>query len=172
MSTLKIPTWDELNADPERWVEVQPPVANAAGRSFVSGEPDGDRIRIRYFQDRENDHAFLARVWLGPGAEGPPFHAHGGCTAAVLDEAMGTAAWCSGHPVVAATLSMAYKNMTPLGQVHDVFMHVKEVDGKKVQTTAQLTGADGTVFVEGKALFVSIGIDRLSSVVKNATFPG
>lgn len=82
--------------------------------SFVSGDPFGNRIRVRYFK-RERDGALVGKVWFGPGAEGPPGHAHGGSMAAVLDEALGAAAWMSGHPVVAAKLVTVFRRMLPLG---------------------------------------------------------
>ena len=44
----------------------------------------------------------------GPPIEGPPGHAHGGSMAAVLDEAMGAAAWMEGHLVVAVRLATSF----------------------------------------------------------------
>jgi len=43
---------------------------------FVSGEPEGNRFRVRYYKDLEQH--LKARVWFGPETEGPPGHAHGG----------------------------------------------------------------------------------------------
>ena len=47
---------------------------------------------IHYFRTGP-DRSLRAKVLFGPGTQGPPGHAHGGSMAAVLDEAMGGAAW-------------------------------------------------------------------------------
>jgi len=52
-------------------------------RSFVSGDPDGNRLRAKYFI-REKDSHIIGHVWFGPGSEGPPGFAHGGSISAVL----------------------------------------------------------------------------------------
>src|ERR1700709_466682 len=41
---------------------------------FASGERGGDRLRVRYFW-RGGDRPLVGRAWFGPGAEGPPGHA-------------------------------------------------------------------------------------------------
>ena len=78
------------------WTPIDPLGSVGTGRSFVSGEPDGDRLRVCYYR-RDRDGALVGKIWFGPGAEGPPGHAHGGSMAAVLDEAMGAGAWLAGH---------------------------------------------------------------------------
>ena len=60
----------DLSGEPD-WEPLDIPTSFGKGRSFVSGEPDGDRLRLRYFCGPKKD-ALLARVWFGPGAEGPP----------------------------------------------------------------------------------------------------
>src|SRR4051812_4632347 len=81
-------------------------------RSFVSADPGGERLSVRYFH-RERDNVLIARARFGPLSEGPPGHAHGGSMAALLDETMGLAAWFAGHMVVAAKLTMDFKKMIP-----------------------------------------------------------
>lgn len=106
-----------LNRDPSGtsasevgWTPIEPLESVGTGRSFVSGEPSGDRLRVRYYR-RERDRALVGKIWFGPGAEGPPGHAHGGSMAAVLDEAMGAGAWLAGHAVVAAKLTINFRRM-------------------------------------------------------------
>jgi len=62
-----------LTAPEEGWTPIEPLVSVGTGRSFVSGDPEGDRLRVRYFR-RARDGALVGRVWFGPGAEGPPGH--------------------------------------------------------------------------------------------------
>jgi acyl-coenzyme A thioesterase PaaI-like protein len=140
------PGWDTLAPLPQR--------------SFVSGDPDGDRLRVRYYC-RDTD--LLARVWFGPEAEGPPGHAHGGAMAAVLDEAMGFAAWLAGHPVVAARLTTDFRRMLPLGTVCTVEPAVERIEGRKVHVTARLVAGEA-VYAEGDAIFVGLGLDALATL--------
>jgi acyl-coenzyme A thioesterase PaaI-like protein len=148
------PGWEPLDTLPQR--------------SFVSGDPDGDRLRVRYYC---RDTALLARVWFGPEAEGPPGHAHGGAMAAVLDEAMGFAAWLAGHPVVAARLTTDFRRMLPLGTVCTVEPAVERIEGRKVHVAARILGPGGTVYAEGEAIFVGLAPDALEALnaVRNAS---
>jgi acyl-coenzyme A thioesterase PaaI-like protein len=154
------------------WQALDLPTSFGSGRSFVSGEPDGDRLRIRYFQPVEKDRLW-ARVWFGPGAEGPPNHAHGGSAAAVLDEVMGTACWMSGHPVLAARLSVDFRASIPLLQVHTAEAWVEKTDGRKVQTRGRLVSPEGNVLTEANGIFVEIPQERFSEFQKaGLTQPG
>ncbi len=139
-------------AGPEGWVSLDT-ATREHSRTFVSGEPEGNRLRVRYFVNRAAD-AFMARVWFGEGAEGPHGHAHGGAVAAVLDESMGTASWCLGHPALAAKIEVEFRAMVPLGTTATVEAWVDRVDGRKVSLRARMTGADGTVYGEARGLFI------------------
>jgi len=125
------------------------------GRSFVSGEPDGDRIRIRYFR-RESDNAVVATVRFGPGAEGPPNHAHGGAIAAVLDECMGTACWLSGNLVLMAKLTTNYRRPVPLNSELNAHAWVEKMQGRKVFPKARLLNQDGAVLADAEGLCIVV----------------
>lgn len=141
------------------WEELEIPKAFGTGRSFVSGEPEGDRLRIRYFRPPKKDRLW-ARVWFGPGAEGPPAHAHGGSAAAVLDEVMGTGCWLHGHPVLAAQITINFRASVPLYEVHTAEAWVERTEGRKVFTKSRLTTSSGELLTEGEGLFVEIGKER------------
>jgi acyl-coenzyme A thioesterase PaaI-like protein len=127
------------------------------GRSFLAGpHPDDEIIRLRWYV-RESDGALVGKVWFGPGAQGPPGHAHGGSMAAVMDEALGSSCWVAGHPVVAAELTTRFKNMLPLGSVYTAEAWVEEVDGRKVYTRGQIIDDEGTVYAEATGLFIEMG---------------
>jgi acyl-coenzyme A thioesterase PaaI-like protein len=143
-----LPGWRPLEPQPER--------------SFVSGDPTGDRLRVRYFQD-EADRV-CARAWFGPGAVGPPGHAHGGAMAAVLDEAMGVAAWVAGHPVVAGRLAVDFRRMLPLGTVASVTTEVHAVEGRKVRVSARLADDRDVTVAEGEATFVQLRLEALQEL--------
>lgn len=137
------------------------------GRSFVSSEPDGDRLRLRYFR-READGAMCGKVWFGPGTEGPPGHAHGGSMAAVLDEAMGGAAWLAGHAVLAAEIRVSYRNMLPIDTVAVLEAWVDGVAGRKVTVRGRLSSSDGITFSESTGLFLTVDVERFGEKIKQA----
>ncbi len=124
-------------------------------RSFVSGRGNEDRLRVRYFS-RDADGALVAHVRFGPGAEGPPRHAHGGSIAAAMDEAMGMAAWLAGHKVVAVRLSVDFRKLVPLGTEATLVARVSAVDGRVVTTTATLEGPNGELHATGEGTFLEV----------------
>jgi acyl-coenzyme A thioesterase PaaI-like protein len=102
---------------------------------------EGDRVRTTFTLDERQ--------------QGPPKHAHGGCLSSVLDEAMGAAVWCAGHPVVAARLEIDFRRAVPLGRALEVEAWVTSVDGRKVWAESELRFADDqAVATRGKGLFI------------------
>ncbi|HEV8632473.1 MAG TPA: PaaI family thioesterase [Thermoanaerobaculia bacterium] len=159
---------------------LPPPVAAASGwqpldpfrleggrGSFVSGDPQGDTLRVAYFR-RVADGRLVGRAWFGPGSAGPPGHAHGGSMAAVLDEAMGAAAWMAGHIAVAAHLATDFRAMLPLGTDALLEAWVERRDERKVWTAGTLRGDDGTLFAEGEALFIRLDAERDRALLARA----
>jgi acyl-coenzyme A thioesterase PaaI-like protein len=138
--------WLPLDAHP-----VGRTIAAFAARSYVSGDPAGDRLRVRY---EARGAELRAEVWFGPRAEGPPGHAHGGSVAAVLDEAMGLAVWVARRAAVAAHLEVDFRAPVPLGTTARVETAAGEADDRKSAVTARLVGADGTLYAEARGVFV------------------
>lgn len=136
-------------------------------QSFVSGDPDGHRLRVAYFQ-RQVDAVLFARAWFGRGAEGPPGYAHGGSVAAVLDEAMGAAAWAGGHPSIAARIEVDFRLPVPLGIDALVEMNVDKIEGRKIATRARLRDADGRVLAESAGLFVRLSDEQIRDALRRA----
>lgn len=144
----------------EDWSPVEPPNLEGGRGSFVSGEPGGGRLRVAYFRQPERE-GLVGRAWFGPGAEGPPGHAHGGSIGAVLDEAMGSSAWLDGYPVVAAHLEVDFRRMLPLGTDALLEARVDRVAGRKVHCKGRLTDEEGRPFAEGSGLFIVLDPDHL-----------
>ena len=111
------------------WRPLTPFWESMGTRSFVSSDDDPDRIRVRYFA--ADDGTVWARAVFGPGAEGPPGHAHGGALAALLDEAMGMAALATGRIVVAARIEVDFRALVPLGDVVTVELVAEAGEGAK-----------------------------------------
>lgn len=158
-------TEDELRwlEEPEKnWTLVQLPHL-VLKDNFVSGDRSGERLTLRYFR-HEPDQTLRAKILLGPGVQGPPGHVHGGCMAALLDEAMGGAAWMQSHMVVAAELTTRFKTMLPLGTRSIIEAQVASVDGRKVWTQGHLRDEAGTVYCEGEALFIKLDAKRFGAL--------
>lgn len=145
------------------WSEFPPAQGMGGPRSFVSSDPHGDRLRTRYFR-RDADNAWVGKVWFGPGAEGPPEHAHGGSTAAVLDEAMGGAVWMAGHLALAAQVTIHYKNMLPLGTVAIVEAWVSGTQGRRVHARGRLLDPEGQPYCESEGIYVELDQGQLEEV--------
>ncbi|MEM8484378.1 MAG: PaaI family thioesterase [Bacteroidota bacterium] len=154
----------DLSGEPA-WMPIIPPSLLTQENSFISGDPTGNRLRLRYYYDEASTQV-IARTWFGPGAEGPPRHAHGGSVAAVLDEAMGMAALYAGHTVVAANISINYLKMVPLETVASAIAQVTRVAGKKIYTEARLVGTNGTVLSRGEGLFITIPFNKIATLAE------
>lgn len=144
------------------WTPLTDPPDFGEGPSFISGDTVGNRLRVAYFL-READNALCAMAWFGRAAEGPPGHAHGGSIAAVLDEAMGIAAWIAGHPVVAASLTVQFRKGLPLGTDATVETRVRRSEGRKVYMQATLRDQSSKcVFAEAEGLYIVQNMDRFA----------
>ena len=106
---------------------------------------------VLYLQD---DGSVVGAVTLQKGHEGPPFHVHGGVLGALLDEAMGAAAWASGKRVVSVNLNFNYRKPVPLGVPLNISGRVEREAGRKIFTAAKIMLPDGVVAVEGTGIFV------------------
>lgn len=164
-----------MTEDLKQWLDTAEPGCQPADLpflaledTFVSGDLSGHRLNIRYFQ-REDDLALCGKVIFGPGTQGPPDHAHGGSMAALMDEAMGGAAWLSGHPVVAANLNVTFLKMLPLGTPCFVEASVTAVDGRKVRTRGEIRSLDREqIYCQGEALFISLDESRIGHISEKA----
>lgn len=130
MNSMTPPDMEEIQPE-EGWSVIKMPFSTRGSSSFVDGDPDGNRLRVKMFV-RDEDKRMFTKVWWGPEAEGPPGHGHGGSMAAVLDHAMGIAAWIAGYPVVAATITINFHHSIPLGRIYTVESWVERVEGKKI----------------------------------------
>lgn len=137
----------------DSWTPFDAPSLVGASLRFVSGEPDGNRYRVRYYKNEEKE--LRARIWFGPETEGPPGHSHGGAMAAVLDEVLGLAAWTAGYAIVVGNLNISFRNLLPLGSVVTVESRVVSAEGRKVMVHGEIT--DGkTVFATAECLCITI----------------
>lgn len=142
----------DLGGEPG-WTEFDAPSLVGESLRFVSGDPEGERYRVRYYRDAEKH--LHARIWFGPETEGPPGHAHGGSVAAVMDEALGLAAWAAGYPIVVGNLNVSFRNMLPLQKVITVESRVISALGRKVMVHGKIFCGD-TLYAEAECLCITI----------------
>ena len=135
------------------WSEFDAPSLVGASLRFVSGEPEGNRYRVRYYKNQ--DHELRARIWFGPETEGPPGHAHGGSMAAVLDEVLGLAAWAAGYPIVVGNLNVSFRNLLPLKQVVTVESEIVSAEGRKVMVHGRICSGE-TIYASAECLCITI----------------
>jgi acyl-coenzyme A thioesterase PaaI-like protein len=135
------------------WVPFDAPSLVGESLRFVSGEPDGERFRVRYYKDHELH--LKARIWFGPETEGPPGHAHGGSMAAVLDEVLGLGAWAAGYPIVVGNLNISFRNLLPLQKVVTVECKVVSAEGRKVMVHGRIF-CEKTTYAAAECLCITI----------------
>lgn len=151
-STFSSPV--DLSGDPG-WIPFDAPSLVGESLRFVSGDPEGNRFRVRYFRD--NEKHLHARIWFGPETEGPPGHAHGGSVAAVMDEALGLAAWAAGYPIVVGNLNISFRTMLPLHKVVTVESRVISAEGRKVMVHGRIF-CGRAVYAEADCLCITIKV--------------
>jgi len=165
---MSSPTTGPPEVIPEAgWTPIEPFRLEGGVGGFVTGSPQGDRLRVRYFL-RAGDGRLVGRAWFGPGAQGPPGHAHGGAIAAVLDEAMGAAAWVAGHIAVAARLDTSFQRMLPLGADATLEAWVEREEGRKIWTAGRLLDGMGTPFAAAEGLFIELPPERFRPLLEQA----
>jgi acyl-coenzyme A thioesterase PaaI-like protein len=135
------------------WIMFDAPSLVGESLRFVSGDPEGNRFRIRYYRDA--DLHLHARVWFGPETEGPPGHAHGGSVAAVMDESLGLAAWAAGYSIVVGNLNVSFRNMLPIQKVVTLESRVISVAGRKIMVHGRIFCGE-TLYAEAECLCITI----------------
>jgi acyl-coenzyme A thioesterase PaaI-like protein len=95
------------------------------------------------------------KVTYGWAYQGPPGHLHGGCIAALFDEALGLVQSLSGRPGMTGTLTVRYRKPVPLQTELRIEGRVTRVQGRKIFTEGRLYAGD-TLTAEAEGIFVSV----------------
>jgi len=122
------------------------------GSCFVCGTKNPHSIGLAWWL--EDGGIVTSEFTLTDAQQGPPGHAHGGASAAILDEAMGVAVWAAGLRVVAVNLKIDYRRPVPLGQRVAVRARISRHNKRKAWTRGEIVLQDGTVAVEGRGIYV------------------
>jgi acyl-coenzyme A thioesterase PaaI-like protein len=147
----------------EKIKSAKPVTTHKSLSSFVSGGLIDDFIDIKYFFD-ETSGSFYATVVFGEIAKGPPRHAHGGATAAVLDEVMGATAWMNRLHSMTAQLKINYLKAIPLNKEVYIETRIEKVAGKKVTIKGRIFNENETIFVETESLFIKQGKEKFQKM--------
>ncbi len=122
------------------------------GKCYVCGGENPHSMGVRWFLDE--DGGISTEIVLTDSQQGPPGLAHGGASAALLDEAMGLSVWYAGHRVAAVNLNVSYHHPVPLGQNITVRGRVCGKEGKAVHTQGEIRLPDGEVAVTASGVYV------------------
>jgi len=122
------------------------------GWCFVCGSENPHSIGLTWWVDDEG--IINSEFILTEAQQGPPGHAHGGASAAILDEAMGLAVWAAGHKVAAVNLEINYHKPLPLATPVSLEARITRLDEHKIRSTGEIFLPDKTVAVSGKGIYV------------------
>lgn len=110
------------------------------------------------------DGVVHGEIRFGAAYEGPPGCVHGGFVAAVHDEILGMANSTNGQPGMTGTLTVRYRQPTPLRTDLRLEATLDRVDGRKQYCTSKLWAGD-VLCNEAEGIFVTIGLDRFKELL-------
>ncbi len=122
------------------------------GWCFVCGTENPHSIGLTWYVD--DNGIMTSEFTLNKAQQGPPGHAHGGASAAILDEAMGLVVWAAGHKVAAVNLEINYHKPLPLHQPLTLEARITQMDERKIFSAGEIKLADSTVAVSGRGIYV------------------
>ncbi len=136
-------------------------ISQFTGTNFMNRQsPYGFGIRFHV----NDDKSVFADVIFDESKEGGKGILHGGAIAAVLDEAMGTAAYESGKAGYTATMTYNYHTHIPLYQEVHIRAWVEKIEGKKIFAACEALLGDSSPAVTGTGLFIAS--DSLQKVIE------
>jgi acyl-coenzyme A thioesterase PaaI-like protein len=111
------------------------------------------------------DGRIVGRVAFGSAYQGPPGLVHGGCIAAGFDEILGLVNSISEAPAMTGTLTVRYRQPTPLHIELTYVGVLVDVRGRRVRTRGELWAGE-VMTAEAEGLFVRIGPARLAELTE------
>jgi uncharacterized protein (TIGR00369 family) len=121
------------------------------GWCFVCGNENPHSIGLTWFIE---NGVLTSEFILNEAQQGPPKYAHGGASAAILDEAMGLVVWAAGHKVAAVNLNVNYHKPLPLNQKLFVEARIAKIEERKIISEGEIRLADSTISVSGSGIYV------------------
>ncbi len=122
------------------------------GWCFVCGSENPHSIGLTLWVDDEG--VMTSEFTLNKAQQGPPGLAHGGASAAILDESMGLVVWAAGLKVAAVNININYRKPLPLNQPLRLEARIIERGEDKVLSSGEIYLPDGTIAVSGTGIYV------------------
>jgi acyl-coenzyme A thioesterase PaaI-like protein len=122
------------------------------GYCFVCGKENPHGIGLTWFADE--NHIIYASFNLTEAQQGPPGYAHGGASAAILDEALGAAIWNAGYNVAVVRLEMTYHLPLPLHTPLRLEARMTRRYRRRRFATGEIYLPDGRVAVRARGIYV------------------
>jgi acyl-coenzyme A thioesterase PaaI-like protein len=122
------------------------------GWCFVCGSENPHGMGLTLWVD--DDGVMTSEFTLDKMHQGPPLHAHGGASAAILDEAMGLVVWAAGLQVAAVNLEINYHKPLPLFQSLRLEARITQKDERKIFSTGEIRLTNGEIAVSGRGIYV------------------
>lgn len=113
---------------------------------------------------REGD-AVVAELKFAPWFQGGPGVVHGGAVAAFFDDLMGFVLLAHRSPGVTAKLEVNYRRPIALGMELRGEAWLSAREGRKSWVEATGVDAAGSLYVEGRALFLAVGPEHYRDTV-------
>ena len=114
---------------------------------------------------RDTDNRAVATVTFGSAYEGPPGSVHGGFVAAAFDEVLGYVQSMSGKGGMTGTLTVRYRQPTPLHQELFFEGEITRIEGRKIFTEGRLFAGD-VLTAEAEGIFISVDPSRFEELLK------
>jgi acyl-coenzyme A thioesterase PaaI-like protein len=105
----------------------------------------------------------IAHATFGSAYEGPPGCVHGGYVAAAFDDILGLTQSMSGQVGMTGTLTIRYRQPTPLHTDLRFECRIESINGRKVTATGLLFAGD-VLTAEASGLFITITPERFRAL--------
>lgn len=120
---------------------------------YGCGEENPRGLRLRF---ELSDGVAKARFTGHVDHQGYPGHLHGGVVAALLDEAMGWAAYAQGLFAMTARMSIRFRRTVPLEQPLTVTARTVRSRGRALEMQADIRDGAGRVLAEAEGMFMRV----------------
>jgi acyl-coenzyme A thioesterase PaaI-like protein len=110
------------------------------------------------------DDRVIGHVNYGAAYEGPPGSVHGGHIAAAFDEVLGMAQSLGGQPGMTGTLTIRYRNPTPLHTDLRIEAWNTGTERRKTFTVGTMVAGE-LVTAEAEAIFIRVDMARIAELM-------
>lgn len=102
-----------------------------------------------------NGNTLSGEVTFGSAYQGPPGCVHGAVIAATFDELLGAVNMCTDNSGVTGTLTIRFRNLTPLQTPLKVSATFVRRDGRKIYSVGSISNGD-VVTAEAEGIFIAL----------------